>query len=130
MASGTYERPVLDPGKENSLLGLGGISGTMRFEVPNSSTRYLVFSSGAQGGLLVIGGYGSTYDNKAGVYIISCSNSGNISLPVIKAATYSGLTITPLSNTVIEIVNPGGYLWGTVLMVYGDKPTVATTQPT
>ena len=130
MASGVGERPLPNPSSERSLLGLGGFAGVMKFEVPNNSTRYLVFSSGYKAGLLVTGGYGGSYDDKAGLYTVTSAASAIISLPAIKAATKTGLTITPLSNTVIEIVNPGGYLWGGVMMFYGDKPTSQTTNPT
>ena len=130
MASGVGERPLPDPASEKSLLGLGGVNGIMRFEVPNNSTCYLVFPSGYKGGLLAVGGYGGSHDDKAGLYTVTSAASAIISLPAIKAVTRTGLTITPLNNTVIEIVNPGGYLWGGLLMFYGEKPTLSTTNPT
>ena len=130
MASGIGDRPLPDPSSEKSLLVLGGVNGIMRFEVPNNSTCYLVFSSGYKGGLLVTGGYGGSNDDKAGLYTVTSAASAIISLPPVKAATRTGLSITPLNNTVIEIVNPGGYLWGAVLMFYGGVPTLSTTNPT
>ena len=133
MASGVGERPLPDPASEKSLLGLGGFTWTLRCEVPNNSTRYLVFPSWYKGGLLAVGGYGGSHDDKAGLYILDSGTSGanaSLSLPPVKAATRTGLAITPLNNTVIEIVNPGGYLWGGVMMFYGDKPTLQTTNPT
>lgn len=132
MASGAFERPLPDPASERSILGLGGFGGVMRFEIPNNSTRYLVFASGYKTGLLVVGGYGGTHDDKAGLYILDSSSgsSATISLPPVKSPTRTGLTITPLNNTVIQIVNPGGYLWGTVMMFLGSAPTLETTNPT
>lgn len=130
MASGTFERPLPDPEIERSLLGLGGFGGVMRFEVPNNSTRYLVFASGYKAGLLATGGYGGSHDDKSGLYTLDSGSSAIISLPPIKAVTRTGLTITPLNNTVIQIVNPSGYLWGVLLMSFGTTPTLETTNPT
>ena len=130
MASGVGERPLPDPASEKALIGLNGFAGVAKFEVPNNSTRYLVFPSSYKAGLLSVGGYGSSYDNKAGLYTVDSGSSATISLVPIKAATYSGLTITPLNNTVIQITNPAGYLWVGVLMFYGGVPTLSTTNPT
>ena len=46
MANGIGERPLPSVEAEKSLMGTTGIYGTTKFEVPNGSTRYLVFSSG------------------------------------------------------------------------------------
>lgn len=130
MASGSGERPLGTPVQEKSLLGIDGVNGIKRFEVPNSTTRYLVFSSGYKAGLLTVGGYGSSYDNKAGLYVIDSGSTAALRLVTVKAPTQSGLTITPIDNTVIQITNPSGYLWVGVMTFYGTALSLETTQPT
>ena len=129
MASGIGERPNLSPSEEKSLLGLGGLSGVMRAEIAPNVTRYLVFQSQHKDGVLITSTNGTNASEKVGLYVFGSSASNTISLTAIKAVTRTGLSITPLSNTVIEIVNPSGYMWLMVQMFYGDKPTLQSTNP-
>ena len=129
MASGIGDRPLPDPSSEKSLLGLGGLSGVMRAEIAPNVTRYLVFPSQHKDGVLITSTNGSSASEKVGLYVFGSSGSNTIAMTAIKAVTRTGLSITPLSNTVIEIVNPSGYMWLMVQMFYGDKPTLQSTNP-
>ena len=126
MASGTFERPLPDPADEGALLGLGGISGSMKFAFNANLTRYLVFPSGQKQGLLIIGSTGS-FAGKWGVYMFFSSETGSISLQEVKAPTQTGLSVTGTSNTVVTIVNPGGTLYGGVICIRGGSPTLETS---
>lgn len=132
MAAGTFERPVLPPTDERSLLELGGFTGAMKFEMTAGQTRYLSFNKEFKIGLLATWGNGVEADGKSSLYSLSSGTSATISLSAIKAVSRTGVTITPLSNQAIEIVNPSGssYMWVAVIMFYGKKPTVEVTQPT
>lgn len=130
MASGTFERPLPDPADEKALLGLDGFSGVMRAEIAPNVTRYLVFQSQHKDGLLITSTNGDSASEKVGLYVFGSSASNTIAMTAIKAVTRTGLSITPLSNTVIQIVNPSGYMWLMVQMFYGDKPTLQSTLPT
>jgi hypothetical protein len=129
MASGTGERPLGTVAEEKTLLGLFGLQFS-RFEMTANTTRYLVFRQQNKGGLLVCWSNGDTGADKCGLYQLASSSSNAIVLPVIKTFTRTGMSITPLSNTAIEIVNPSGYLWVAVLMFYGESPTMETSAPT
>ena len=131
MASGIGERPLLSPTEEKSLMRLGGLTGVMRWEMTAGTTRYLVFDKQFKIGML--SSWGATSQAaKSGLYHLYSSSSSTITLTAVKAANYSGLTISPLNNQVIQIVNPSssGYLWIAVLMFYGNLPAIQTTNPT
>lgn len=130
MASGTGERPLPGIWSEKGLLGIGGISGAARFEIAPNTTRYLVFQAEHKDGVLITSTNGTSASEKVGLYVFGSSASNTIAMTAIKAVTRTGLSITSLSNTVIEIVNPSGYMWVEVLMIYGNAPTLQSTLPT
>lgn len=133
MASGTFERPLPDPSSEKSLLGLGGLS-LSNYSLAANQTRYLVFKDQIKFGYLATFGYNANAGTKSGLYQLCCTSSGNdpITLTAVKAVSYSGLAITPISSKVVQITNPSGsgYLWVSVMLCYGDAPTLQSTLPT
>ena len=131
MASGTFARPLPDPAEEKALLGLTQSFSAVRFSMEANTTVYISLPTPSgnvfRQGLVLIGGSAAT---KSGIYIYNGTNTTNLHVDTVLAASYSGVSVTKGGNTYLKVTNGTTALIGTIICGWGDRPVVTSTQPT
>lgn len=131
MASGTGERPLPDIVQEKNLLGFAQSFNVVRFSMEANTTIYIVLpapsGSAFRQGLVIIGGSAAT---KSGIYFYNGTNTTNLHVDTVLAASYSGVSVTKGGNTYLKVTNGTTALIGTIISGWGEKPTISSTQPT
>lgn len=130
MASGTGERPLPDIIQEKNLLGLTQSFNVIRFSMEANTTMYISLPTQSgnafRQGLVIIGGLTAT---KSGIYIYNGTNTTNLHVDTVLAASYSGVSVTKGGNTYLKVTNGTTVLVVTVICGWGDKPVATSTQP-
>lgn len=119
MASGTFARPLPDPGDEKALLELEDLKSKC-FQISANTTGTLSFIKELKNGILVLSA-GDT--GKRGLYIYGSTSTGGIALTSILTPTQSGLTVSASGNNIV-INNSTFAVFALVLPFRGGLPTL------